>query len=88
MPSFLILKLEGDDPCNAKIVALVNVDGEAADAVKQGYVGDGRYAVLDFDERVECDLAPGAVEVADVEDKATRAEAAQIAAETEPVAGK
>ena len=88
MPQFLILKQEDDDWANAQIVALVSADGEAGDVVRQGYVGDGRYAVLDFDERVECDLVPGPVEVAAVADKAAREEAQEIAEAAEDAAEK
>jgi hypothetical protein len=88
VPEFLILKLEGDDPRNAQIVSYVTYEGEdPAEALAQGYAGDGRYALLSWSERVEGDLVPGPVEVAAVEDAAARTETAE-AAETAAQAAK
>lgn len=71
MTSYLILKLEADAPL-PKVVALVSSDGEAEEAIKQGFDGNSRYAILDWDERLEANLAPGPAELSDVQDKAAR----------------
>jgi len=76
VPEYLILKLEGDDPRSAKVTSHVVHDGELADALPQGYEGDGRYAIVNWSERTEGDLTPGPVEVAAVEGRVERAEAA------------
>jgi hypothetical protein len=84
MTEFLILKLEGDDPRNAKVVAHVTFDGGPEEAIKQGYDGDGRYAIVSWNERLEANLAPGPAELSDVQDKAAReAVAAEEAAAEE-----
>lgn len=87
MPEYLILKLSGDDPRNARIVSHVTYEGDdPSQVLAQGYAGDGRYALLNWTERVEGDLVPGPVEVAEVQDAATRteiAEAAEAAAQSE-----
>jgi len=76
---YLILKLEGDSPRAATITAHIQFDGDPADAIKQGYEGEGRYAIVNWTERIEGELRQGPVELADVEDKKTREEAAQVA---------
>lgn len=79
MPEYLILKLEGDSPCDAKITAHIVGEGEPAGLIKQGFDGDGRYAIVNWDERVEGDLALGPAEVSGVEDKAAREVVAEAA---------
>ncbi len=77
MPEYLILKLEGDDPRAAKVAAHVVFEGDPKDALLQGFIGVGRYAIVDWGERIEGDLAPGPVEVASVEDSRLRSEAVE-----------
>jgi len=72
MPQYLILKLEGGVP--REIAAVVDSEDEPDKAIKQGFTGDGRYAILDWDERVEAELGLGPVKATGVEDRATRAE--------------
>lgn len=72
MKEYLILKLEGDDPRSAKVVTVVQSEDEPEDILPQGFVGDGRYAIVDWTERVEGSLAPGPVALNAVEDRAAR----------------
>ena len=81
MPEYLILKLEGDDPRSATITAHVQFDGEPKDAIKQGFDGEGRYAIVDWTERLESGLVQGPVEVTDPEDSGVRAEKAEATQE-------
>lgn len=83
MPEHLILKLV--DGALPEVVDLVFSadDADPAAEVKRGYKGDGRYAILPWDERVECDLRPGPVETAAVEDRAAREAKAEPEAERE-----
>lgn len=75
MPEYLILKLEGDDPRDASIVTSVVSDEEdLTKVIKQGYTDDGRYAIVDWSERLESDLEQGPVKVKGVEDAEKRAE--------------
>lgn len=83
MPEYLILKLEGESPRDAQIISHVISDDEPHIAAKQGYTGDGRYAIVNWDERVECDLSPGAVRATGVQDRAKREE---LTAKAEPEA--
>lgn len=79
MPEYLILKLQGDDPRNATITAHVQFDGGPEDAIKQGFDGEGRYAIVDWSERLESGLVQGPVEVTDPEDSEVRAKKAEVA---------
>ena len=81
MPEYLILKLEGDDPRDATITAHIQFDGDPEDAIKQGFDGEGRYAIVDWTERLESGLVQGPVEVTDAETSEARAEKAAEAAE-------
>jgi hypothetical protein len=77
MPSFLIVKLPDGGLPEVVDVVLAADGADPAVEVKRGYRGHGRYAILDWDSRVECDLAPGPVEAAAVEDQAARLEKAE-----------
>lgn len=88
MPEYLILKLEGGDPRNAEITAHVIADGEPVAVLPQGFKSDGRYAIVDWSERVEADLALGPAQVSDVEDGQARSEAVEAAEAAEAEAAK
>lgn len=83
MAQYLILKLEGEDPCDAAITAHVISDGDAVDAMPQGFAGPGRYVALNWDDRLEGDLVHGPVQVVGVEDRPTREMAAERREEEE-----
>lgn len=72
MKEYLILKMEGGDLRNATVAAVVQSEDEPEDVLPQGFLGEGRYAVLNWTERVEGDLTLGPVAVTAVEDKAAR----------------
>lgn len=72
MPEYLILKLEGDGPRDIRGVTRVVSDEAPGDLLPQGFDGEGRYAVVDWSERVEADLGRGPVKATAVQDKAAR----------------
>lgn len=62
MPAYLIVRLPASgDPRDAAVTQYVADAPDAEHAAPQGYTGDGRYAVLDWDERAEFDLCPGPI---------------------------
>lgn len=64
MHEFLIIRLSDSGDPREAVVAQYVATGSAdiAAAARQGYIGDGRYAVLDWAARTEFDLYPGPIE--------------------------
>lgn len=84
MPDYLIFKLPPADQPGAvpQLTQHIFSDLPPEEAIKQGFEGDGRYAIVDWDERLEADLAPGDVAVKGKEDRKAR-EKARAKAEKE-----
>lgn len=64
MADFLILR--EDSEAQTWVMTQIVRDTTATEmqtAVRQGFVGEGHYAVCRWDTRVEFDMAPGAIDV-------------------------
>lgn len=98
MPDYLIFKLPPADALDTSPQLVQHIYSELPpeEAIKQGYEGDGRYAIVDWDERLEADLAPGDVAVSAKQDRAARekarakaeAQEAKVAEKAEAAAAK
>ena len=80
MPDYLIFQLPAEEsPDLPQLVAHIFSEEKPEIAIKQGYTGEGRYAIVDWDERLEADLAPGTLSVSGKQDRAARDKAREKA---------